>query len=168
MAFLKQRIFQRGESLRQQLGAPGKAIKFDATKVVQLSDWKQKIDLGNPLFSQVAGQDGKTALDIRGADGPCAGSWRTRALLETGAYRFEAVLKTEGVMINPADAREGVCIRISRGKPPRKLYGSTDWIRVFYDFEVLDPVQDVELVCELRAAAGEAWFDAKSLRLIRK
>jgi hypothetical protein len=30
---------------------------------------------------------------------------------------------------------------------------------------VPNPPQDVELLCELRAAAGQAWFDLDSLRL---
>jgi hypothetical protein len=29
-------------------------------------------------------------------------------------------------------------------------------------------VPDVELICQLRAATGEAWFDLESLRLVRE
>jgi hypothetical protein len=33
---------------------------------------------------------------------------------------------------------------------------------------VPDGIHDIELVCELRASNGEAWFDAESLRLVRR
>jgi hypothetical protein len=166
--WLKQRIVQRGDSLRQQLGAPTKAVRFDASRVVPLTDWKAQMDLGNPALGQGADKSGKTVLHISAANGNCAGSWRTRVLLERGSYRFEGNVKTAGVIINPADARDGVCLRLSREKLPKKMFGTTEWVRTAYDFVIQDALADIELVCELRAAAGEAWFDTKSLRLIRK
>jgi hypothetical protein len=35
------------------------------------------------------------------------------------------------------------------------------------EFSVTQPVTELELACELRAAAGEAWFELESLRLVR-
>jgi len=43
----------------------------------------------------------------------------------------------------------------------------SEWQTITYDFSVTG-VADVELVCELRASSGRAWFDGDSLRLIRK
>ena len=37
-----------------------------------------------------------------------------------------------------------------------------------YDFEVESGGEEKELVCELRAREGEVWFDAASLKLIRR
>ncbi len=50
---------------------------------------------------------------------------------------------------------------------PRKLTGTSDWTDFRYPFTVQEETSDVELVCELRATRGEAWFDAGTLRLVR-
>jgi hypothetical protein len=50
---------------------------------------------------------------------------------------------------------------------PRKLAGTSEWKDYKYAFEVGDQTSEVELICELRATAGEAWFDAGSLKLVR-
>jgi hypothetical protein len=71
-----------------------------------------------------------------------------------------------GVNVDSADQRGGAGLRISKGMLPRRAFGTTEWVRMAYDFVVQDALGDIELVCELRAAAGEAWFDTKSLRLI--
>jgi hypothetical protein len=72
--WLKQRIVQRGESLRQQLGEPPKALRFDASRVVRLTDWKAKADEGNPVLAQGADQGGKAGLHISAANGKSAAS----------------------------------------------------------------------------------------------
>jgi hypothetical protein len=35
------------------------------------------------------------------------------------------------------------------------------------EFEVTEETREVELVCELRATAGEVWFGVESLRLVQ-
>ena len=36
-----------------------------------------------------------------------------------------------------------------------------------YEFELRQPMADLAIHCELRAASGEAWFDSESLQIIR-
>jgi hypothetical protein len=50
---------------------------------------------------------------------------------------------------------------------PRKLTGTSEWKEYAYPFEVGAGGADVELVCELKATGGEAFFDASSLKLVR-
>ena len=38
---------------------------------------------------------------------------------------------------------------------------------VSYEFELRQPMADLAIHCELRAASGEAWFDSESLQIIR-
>ena len=98
---------------------------------------------------------------------PSSGSWRTRMLLGEGQYRFEGLVRTSGVTVEPGDPRSGAGLRISKGPMPRKLTGTRDWAPFVYVFQVEDGVTDVELICEVKALAGEAFFDAGSLRLTR-
>ena len=50
----------------------------------------------------------------------------------------------------------------------RKLSGSADWVELTCDFDLRQPVADLEISCELRADEGEAWFDLESLRILRQ
>jgi hypothetical protein len=54
------------------------------------------------------------------------------------------------------------------GESTARLSGDSDWIAVHYDFDLRQPVADLDIYCELRAAKGEAWFEVPSLKLIRK
>jgi hypothetical protein len=45
--------------------------------------------------------------------------------------------------------------------------GDTDWQVVRYEFTVGGEQGEHDLVCELRAAGGEVWFDLSSLHLSR-
>jgi hypothetical protein len=56
-------------------------------------------------------------------------------------------------------------LRISGGKRSHALTGNTDWKRVQHQFSVGEDSGDVVLVCELRAAKGQIWFDPASLQL---
>jgi hypothetical protein len=51
---------------------------------------------------------------------------------------------------------------------PKRLAGSTEWLHAIYEFDVSEPIAEIELVCELRGTAGEAWFDLQSLTLRRQ
>ena len=64
---------------------------------------------------------------------------------------------------------EGAGIRISGSQTPRsnKLSGDAAWQSLAYEFDVTLPMEDVQLVCELRASKGDAWFDAESLKLVK-
>ena len=45
--------------------------------------------------------------------------------------------------------------------------GNSNWKKLAVEFQVDRVEEDVELVCELRASAGQAWFEKDSLRLAR-
>jgi len=46
--------------------------------------------------------------------------------------------------------------------------GDSDWKQITYDFELHQPMADLQLFCELHADKGEAWFDTDSIRLVRR
>ena len=94
-------------------------------------------------------------------------SWRTRIVLGPGKYQFQGRVRVNGVTIAEGDARAGAGLRISKGAMPKKITGTSDWKLCQYIFEVADRSSDVELICELKATGGEAWFDLKSLHLAR-
>jgi hypothetical protein len=61
----------------------------------------------------------------------------------------------------------GAGLRISGGRLAGNFSGSQDWQDCSYSFQVGEDESQIELVCELRASRGEAWFDTASLKLVR-
>ena len=98
-----------------------------------------------------------------------AASWRTSVLLKEGNYRLEAMAKAAGVVpVLNTNKGAGAGIRHSGISTNRvnKLVGDTGWEKLEYDLRVKEE-REVELIAELRALAGEVWFDADSFRLVK-
>jgi hypothetical protein len=115
-----------------------------------------------------AGAAKTAALSITaGPSGRCVASWRTRVTLPAGKYRFEARARAQGVRALQEAPGIGAGIRLSGSQRTNKLDGTTNWTLLVHEFEIQAPMQEVELVAELRATAGQVFFDAGSLRLVR-
>jgi hypothetical protein len=109
----------------------------------------------------------KTELYVR-AGPQTAASWRTTVRLSPGRYQFMGTVRAAGVQPLPFGKRHGVTLHVWRphpkGSEPASFNTTGQTLQV--EFE-LTSEQEAELRCELRARAGEAWFDLSSLRLIR-
>lgn len=166
---LKQRIIRRAEGLRRQLGgAPIRTMEFGSEGIIPLTGWKPSlVQSGDPILSQAKDPTGRNVLAIAAGESPSSSSWRTRAVLAPGRYQLEGRLRVKGVVAEEGDQRAGAGLRISKGTMPRKLLGTSDWKESRYTFDIEEQATDVEFICELKANAGEAWFDLSSLRLVR-
>jgi len=164
---LCRRFQQRANSLQHQLFPLGGILGSGNSDRLPLTDWQSQVDLGNATVNREQGPDGKTLLHIKTQE-KCAASWRTRLALDAGSYRFEGKARCQDVILAADDSRSGAGLRISRRKFNEKLSGDSEWRTIRHDFEVREDQSEVELVCELRAARGEIWFDLGSLRLLRR
>jgi hypothetical protein len=164
---LRNQIVQRIQSLHSLINEPEpKPLEFDAAGTALVSGWQRLDQFSSATLDKVS--DGsKQTLHIR-ANGHCIASWRARVLLEEGHYRFEARVRTAGVIPTRDEKGEGAGVRISQASRSHKVAGDMPWQKVHYDFTV-PPGQDEKLlVCELRASKGEAWFEVESLKLVRR
>ena len=162
---LLQALAVRAETARKQTVELARRLaRFDQEGFCPLSQWMPIYEGGADLKIQRQ----PPALYIRAGHGG-APSFRSRIMLPVGRYRFEGRVRTTGVLAvkSPQGAGAGLW---AVGKPPRDngLDGTADWRVLAYDFEVTLDGEEVELVCELRAKAGEVWFDVPSLRLLKK
>jgi hypothetical protein len=169
---LRDAIVRRAASLARQLSVPeAKPLKFDSSGIAALTLWRQQDRTGNAALDKpsVPGKP-RTLHIVAGADKRCTASWRTTALLEPGHYEFEGQVRTAGVVPLTDQKGEGAGLRISGSQTPRpnKLVGDSPWQKLEYDFTVPAEAREIELLCELRAVQGEAWFDLESLRVVRK
>jgi hypothetical protein len=162
------RIEERERSLRNQLSEPDPAFPDFDRDVAVLSRWKA---VDEPEGSNA--RDGQSARNhdilriVAGAK--TSASWRTTVRLKQGRYRFEGRARVTGVTALPFGHSHGASLRVA-GKPQRsaELMDTSAWEGLKIEFEVGAPEEVVVLICQLRAATGEAWFDKASLSLVRQ
>lgn len=173
-AEMNRRLVARWQNITNQLYAPPPiTLRFNERGVAKLGDWKTKTDRSSPPVAHEKGTDASRHFLRLSASGNASnvmhvGSWRMKVLLAPGKYVFEGDLRVAGVVSMTNELGLGAGLRISGGKRPNnKLEGDAPWTHVEYPIQIEGMENEVELVCELRALKGEAWFDADSLRLRR-
>ena len=163
---VQERLTQRQLSLRRQLSEPEGTLLVFTNGVAPLRGWSKLDERGALLMEQGRAPDHTAALCIVASLRSTA-SWRAKALLSRGRYRFEGLAKVAGVKPLPFGIHQGAGLRVAGNvRQSGGLLGDSDWRLLSAEFEVTEGTQELELVCELRACAGKAWFATKSLRLI--
>jgi hypothetical protein len=165
---LKQRVASRIVEVEKQLQQPPlELLRFD-NNIAAPGGWQPMDIPDGGSLAQTNTADGKRALMIRA--GPVtSASWRAKVLLPRGRYRFEGLLKTASVERLKFGKNHGAVLRVTTVSTtrPQPVLGNQPWKSLQVPFEVREREQEVELVCELRAGKGTAWFDLGSLRLLR-
>jgi hypothetical protein len=166
-ALLKDRIAQRRASLDSQLGQPElKAIAFDHGRV-QLEGWTKFEEPSSGSMESCNSPDGIQALHIL-THSETVASWRTRVLLNRGHYRFEGRARVSAVKPLPFGTHQGAGMRVGGStRQSANLVGDASWTTLKAEFQIETDASEAEFICELRATAGEAWFDTPSLKLLR-
>jgi spore coat protein H len=170
VADFKRRVAERIRNLSDQVNGLGVLAKFDgknpATFALAEASWSTNVDAGI-VFMTRAVENKRPVLKIRHGDtGGCVASWRARVALDAGSYRFRGRVKAEGLM-PLGSPNVGVTLRVSGVHPPFQIVRDTDWRVLEFDFEVLPPSDDIDLVCELSTVLGAVSFDLASLQLVR-
>jgi spore coat protein H len=166
-AVLEQRVQERWQHLRDELdGKHPLAPEFDSTGVARLSGWTAKPDWNNARVKTIT-EDGKPSLCVEAAGGYCFGSWRLPVWIPAGRYRLEGEARTLGVAGLPSQTGSGAGVRVLGGRRGNGLQESNSWTPVQHSFVVQEDCEWVELIAELRAFSGTAWFDPESLKLVR-
>jgi hypothetical protein len=164
---VKERIALRQISLKRQLSEPERALLVFTNGIGCLGGWVKVDESASVQMEQRPASDHTPALHIvaRSASGA---SWRTQVLLGRGRYRFEGQVKVAGVKPLPYGTYQGAGLRVAGSvRASGDVVGDSDWRALSAEFEVTEEARDVELVCELRASAGEVWFGVESLRLVQ-
>jgi len=160
-AIMRERIQVRGERVAEQLaGIEPSPPRFDRDGGAPLTGWRDESDRGDPLMDQPQ-HEGRRTLHMRAAGGRSRASWRTQLFLTRGSYQVEAMACAQGLVNGSAG------VRISGDQRNSGINGTTPWRKVTHTFSVAEDALDVEFVCDFYGLAGEAWFDADSIRLKR-
>jgi len=151
---LCQRMMERAESISAQLAKPTGLLVFDANGEAKLGSWRPRITAqgdGAWQFEQ-GGEDGHAILSIQAPSGSGSGSWRTTVILDAGRYVFVGRVRTEGMA-----ETGGVCLRISGARGGFERRAHSEWSELRFEFEVMEPESEVELVCEVARTTGRVW-----------
>lgn len=170
---MNNRLVARWRFLTNQLfGPPPVPLEFDNNGIAKLSGWRKKTDQNSAAAIHERASDGSHRvlhISTITSNAWCVASWRTRVLLPAGNYFLEGDVRSAGI-IGRTNANEiglGAGLRFSGDKHrENKIIGDAPWTHLQHSVTNLVD-NEVELVCELRATAGEVWFDEDSL-LLRK
>jgi hypothetical protein len=165
---LSDQITERERYLQTQLSDLGPGVPEFVNGQAALSGWRIAGAIEERDMHSAADLDGIPTLHI--SSGPrTAASWRTTVRLNRGSYTLQGNAKVTDVLPLAFGVNQGASLRVG-GKPNRsaELMGSTGWERLATSFEVSETEEEIVLICELRASAGQAWFDTNSLRLVRQ
>ena len=168
-AAVRQRIVERVLDLKRQLAIPEPGPLPFIQGVAKLTGWRPEPARGEAQLDRPKEAESRRTLHIS-ARSATAASWRSKVLLEVGRYRIEGSVRTAGVVPTRDEKKgEGAGLRVSGSATPRsnQLSGDSPWQKLAYEFAVPAGADEVDLICELRASAGEVWFDADSLQLVK-
>ncbi len=164
---LTDRILARARSISEQLAEPHDPLPFDMNNASALSGWEprtpsQPQEPEGPQLEETE-RGGRRVLRIVAGTNARPGAWHTWVRLPSGTYRLEGHVQTRGV-----DPSGQACLRLANVRNTGCGLSDGAWSAFSHRFAVYHPLVEVELLCELRATSGEAWFDRASLRLVRE
>lgn len=166
-ANVRHRLLDRVKSVEQQLSMRPKSVRFDARGEFTVGGWQPRPDTGNGVADVVALSPTNRALHLLARSGGTVAGFRAPLQLPAGRYTFSANVKSSGLTALKDNRGAGAGLRLGGGSRTNGLAGTTGWKKVTHDFE-LPTGRDLELVAEIRANAGEAWFDLDSLKVSRR
>ena len=158
------RAFRRIEIAKSRLESQPKPIRFEVGGVTALARWQPRYQRGQVKMEPAQLGDLDT-LYIQAQAPDSVASFRAMIRLPIGKYEVRGRIRTRGVQAAP-DQRYpgGASFRLSGGEHARLFTGDNEWTEFVHPFQIHDP-RDIELVAEIRAHAGEVWFDLKSMHL---
>jgi len=167
-AELCERIRGRVVEVSRQLAAPEREPLLFENGIARPGGWRAVDEPAGGRLDHAPAPGGRAALHLL-AGPKTSASWRSKVLLAPGRYRFEGLARTAGVKPLPFGKNNGASLGVvgTKTSRPQLLAGETAWTTVQVEFELNGRETEVDLVCGLRAGAGEAWFDVGSLRLVR-
>ena len=156
-----ERVKQRLAAVRAQLDDAQQLRSLGGRANLAKYAWERNAD------EKEAGErdhEGRSCLNVKvGANK--GGDFRLQFATGPGRYRLTGMVKTAGVVAGKEEKEKGLRLRISGLNGVPALAGTNGWRTVSVEFSVAEA--DPVLVLELRADAGEAWFDRNSLTLTR-
>lgn len=166
------RFDQRGKDAAERVKSRLNAVRIQLEDAAQLRTTGGKATLAKYAWERHADEkeadetdvDGRSCFHVKSGLNK-GGDFRLPFATGPGRYRLTCMVKTTGVIAGKDEKDKGLRLRISGLNGVPALTGTNGWRAVSVEFSVAEA--DPVLVLELRAEAGQAWFDRNSLTLTR-
>jgi spore coat protein H len=166
------RFDQRGKDAAERVKQRLAAVRAQLEDATQLRSLGGKAGLAKYAWDRNADEkeagerdhEGRNCFNVK-VGAKKGGDFRLQFGTGPGRYRLTGMVKTAGIVAGKEEAEKGLRLRISGLAGVPALTGTNSWRTVSLEFSVTET--DPVLVLELRAEAGEAWFDRNSLTLTR-
>jgi hypothetical protein len=166
------RFDERGKEAAARVKGRLDAVRAQLDDAAQLRSIGGKANLAKYAWERNADEkeadernlEARSCLYVK-AGAKQGGDFRLQLSTGPGRYRLTGMVKTAGVVAGKDEKDKGLRMRLSGMTGVPALTGSNSWRTVSLEFSVDD--NDPVLVLELRASAGQAWFDRNSLTLTR-
>jgi hypothetical protein len=169
VVLVKDRIIERHHQLELQLKEPLPSDLRFTNGISSLAGWITMDAPASGEMNKVIEPTGGTVCLHIATSGQASSSWRAKAQLPAGHYRFEGKVRVSGVKPLGFGAHHGAGLRIGgHERQCNDLIGDSAWVRLVEHFNINPSGAEVEFICELRASEGEAWFDCSSLRVVQE
>jgi hypothetical protein len=166
-ASMLRRVARRHQNVANQLAGQGPSLlTFGPDHRARPGGWEAELGGSRMTAERIRFGDAETlCLRVEGSSAVATGSWRTFVSLPPGAYRFVGRVRVNGVSrAGPI----GAALRISGASiGVQRISTNDEWTVLEHRFNVGES-GDIQLVCELRASSGQAWFDLQSLQLVKE
>ncbi|MFO0941364.1 MAG: CotH kinase family protein [Pirellulales bacterium] len=165
---LKRRIAERYANILIQLLEPDPTpMEIEIGNAVALMDWYPVVEAGQAelaVVDQVHGKQVKAYKIQFTAEPPLVASWRKTILLGPGKYRCSAKTMLENYQ--PAENEpEGIRLTSNLIAVESVQNNFDHWGKQSIEFEIEEDQCEVEVIVELRAAQGTAYFDVEAMKL---
>jgi hypothetical protein len=192
---LRNRMAARGRDVDQQLAGVKQLVRLKPGESTPLTNWVPHTQYGKVVLDQMTSpaalhlevmgemsfgawvavtwlEEGRYVLEGRARTRGVEGALRN----EPGGAGFRVWSDrkdTRGASwgwfpySNSRDRQLGGLIPAVTDTSEQRLTGTSDWQEIRHEFELRQPVADLQIQCALQAATGEAWFDLSSLKIRR-
>ena len=192
---LRSRVAARARDIDQQLASVKSFKRMKVDEAIPLTNWSPRQQFGRVVLDKTEApaalhlkvngetsfgawasltwlEEGRYVLEGRVRTRGVEGAVRN----ETGGAGFRVWSdrkETRGASWgwfpygNTRDRQLGGLIPVLTNSVEQRLTGTADWKNIAHEFELRQPLADLQIQCVLQASTGEAWFDVSSLRIRR-
>jgi spore coat protein H len=139
------------------------ALHIVANDPVRLASWQSTLWLEEGQYRLEARLKTSDVQPIAGSSNSGAGLrvWSTRKISQGPSWSWLPLEASR-------DPQLRGLIPVMTNTVQKRLAGNTGWTTITHDFDLRQPIADLEIQCVIENATGSAWFDASSLRIQRR
>jgi spore coat protein H len=190
-------VLARERDVDAQLAGVKELLRLEQNAKSSITNWLPGSEIGGVVIDKTAPDSPALHLKVTEATAVASwnatlwleeGRYRLQARIRTRDIRPQADSTNSGAGLRVWTARKASAgsswswsplqaardphargvIPVMTNTVQRRLTGDNDWTTITHEFELRQPIADLQIQCAIENATGEAWFDAASLQIQRR